>query len=139
MVLYVNEQEMIERFVDGLRKASDRCVEIIRAPENEKPLLFTEFLHAIKISAGSAHQIAHAHEDPQWLSIRDLLEKVIEAGQEIPTMTDKQNGLWFNIKQSLDHLCVKGQKLFIARPKKRSDVLIELDQRLKNMPEFTGV
>lgn len=138
MTLYVTEKEMIYRFVDGLKKAADRCLEIIKAEENQKPLLFTEFLHSIKISAGSAHQIAHAHEDPQWLSIRDLLERVIEAGQQIPVMTNHQNGLWMNIKKSLDSMRVRGEKLFVSRPKRRSDVLFELDQRFKNLPELSN-
>lgn len=54
MVLYVSEPEMLVRFVDGL-----------------------------KVAAGSAHQLAHAQENPNWLKVRDLLEGLIESGQKM--------------------------------------------------------
>lgn len=54
MVVYISEPEMLMRFTDG-----------------------------IKIAAGSAHQLAHAQENPNWLKIRDMLESVIEAGQKL--------------------------------------------------------
>lgn len=54
MVLYVSEPEMLVRFVDGL-----------------------------KVAAGSAHQLAHAQENPNWLKVRDLLEALIESGQKM--------------------------------------------------------
>lgn len=54
MTLFVSEPEMLIRFVDGL-----------------------------KVAAGSAHQLAHAQENPNWLKVRDLLENLIESGQKM--------------------------------------------------------
>ena len=54
MVIYLSEPEMLARFVDGL-----------------------------KVAAGSAHQLAHAQENPNWLKIRDYLESIIENGQRL--------------------------------------------------------
>ena len=54
MTIYVSEPEMLVRFVDGL-----------------------------KIAAGSAHQLAHAQENPTWLDVRDKLEILIIAGQQM--------------------------------------------------------
>lgn len=54
MVIYVSEPEMLARFVDGL-----------------------------KVAAGSAHQLAHAQENPNWLKIRDMLESIVENGQKL--------------------------------------------------------
>lgn len=54
MVVYVSEPEMLVRFVDGL-----------------------------KVAAGSAHQLAHAQSNPNWLKVRDMLEGLIEHGQQM--------------------------------------------------------
>lgn len=54
MTIYVTEPEMLVRFVDGL-----------------------------KVAAGSAHQLAHAQSNPQWLQVRDLLESLINSGQKL--------------------------------------------------------
>lgn len=54
MTLYVSEPEMLNRFVEGLKTA-----------------------------AGSAHQLAHAQQNPNWLQVRDLLETLIEKGQRL--------------------------------------------------------
>lgn len=54
MPLYVSEPEMLVRFVDGL-----------------------------KVAAGSAHQLAHSQENPNWLKVRDMLENLIESGQKM--------------------------------------------------------
>lgn len=56
MTVYITEPEMLIRFIDGL-----------------------------KIAAGSAHQLAHAQENPNWLKIRDALETMIEQGQKLAT------------------------------------------------------
>lgn len=56
MTVFISEPEMLVRFIDG-----------------------------IKIAAGSAHQLAHAQENPNWLKVRDLLESLIESGQKLAT------------------------------------------------------
>lgn len=54
MTVYISEPEMLVRFVDGL-----------------------------KIAAGSAHQLAHAQSNPNWLKVRDLLENIMTQGQTL--------------------------------------------------------
>ncbi len=76
MVIFVSEPEMLVRFVDGL-----------------------------KVAAGSAHQLAHAQENPNWLKVRDLLESLIE----------------------------HGQKMALSRAMPRTEVIRELDYRQKNI------
>lgn len=72
MVVYISEPEMLIRFVDGL-----------------------------KIAAGSAHQLAHAQENPNWLQIRDLLESLIEKGQKLATAKSMPR------QQVLDELAIR--------------------------------
>lgn len=81
MTIYVSEPEMLVRFVDGL-----------------------------KVAAGSAHQLAHAQENPNWLKVRDMLENLIESGQ----------------------------KMAMARSMPRQEVLAELNLRQMNMPKNTN-
>lgn len=78
MAIYISEPEMLVRFVDGLKAA-----------------------------AGSAHQLAHAQENPKWLTVRDKLEMLIMAGQQ----------------------------LAMAKSMPRQQVLAELDIRAKNIPK----
>lgn len=78
MTLFISEPEMLNRFVDGLKTA-----------------------------AGSAHQLAHAQENPSWLKVRDYLENLIE----------------------------KGQRLAISKSMSRQEVLRQLDVRQSNIPK----
>lgn len=41
------------------------------------------FIDSLKKSAGYAHALGHYQANPQWLSIRDLLENVVEQGQKM--------------------------------------------------------
>lgn len=81
MTIYISEPEMLVRFVDGL-----------------------------KIAAGSAHQLAHAQENPNWLKIRDMLEALID----------------------------KGQTMAVSKAMPRQEVLRELDKRLLSVPRDTN-
>lgn len=76
MTIYISEPDMLVRFVDGL-----------------------------KVAAGSAHQLAHAQENPNWLKIRDMLEVLID----------------------------KGQRLALAKAMPREEVLRELDIRKQSI------
>src|ERR1700761_7277790 len=140
MTLYITEKEMLDRYVDSLDKASARCLDIIKAEEKDKPALFVEFLNSIKVAAGSSHQLAHSRPDqsPQWLDLRNLLENVLEAGKELPLMTNKQNGLWMNIRNSLKTLTEKGKKVAFSRGMSRTDVLFDMDLRMKNAPNLVS-
>ena len=140
MTIYITEAEMLDRYVQGLQQAADRCIEIIKADEKDKPELFVEFLNGIKVAAGSSHQLAHSRPDqsPQWLDLRNLLENILEAGKELPLMTNKQNGLWMNIRNSLKTLTEKGKKVAFSRGMSRTDVLFDMDLRMKNSPNLVG-
>ncbi len=48
-----------------------------------EPEMLVRFVDGLKVAAGSAHQLAHAQSNPSWLSIRDFLENMIEKGQRL--------------------------------------------------------
>lgn len=129
MSLYISEQEMIQRYGDGLAQASDRAKDFLTAKEVDKPRLFVEFIHGLKVAAGSAHQLSHQQENPHFLTLRDLLEKIIEIGQTLPTFTQQQNGMWMGIKKSLDEMAVKGKKMATSKSVTRTEVLDALNLR----------
>lgn len=120
---------MISRYVDGLMKSASRAKEFMTAKEADKPRIFVEFIDGLKVAAGSAHQLAMAQSNPNFLGIRDTIEQVIKVGQNLPTFTGNQAGLWFSIKISLEGLADKGQKMATAKAMTRQAVLQELDIR----------
>ena len=65
MTLYVNEHEMIERYVDSLHKASTVANDFVSAKEQDKPRLFVDFVDGLKI-------VRH-HVRPGGLHCRCLL------------------------------------------------------------------
>lgn len=137
MPIEVQEQEMITRFADGLSRSASVAKQFITAKENEKPTLFVEFIGGLKVAAGSAHQLAVYQENPNFLSLRDKIEAVIEVGQNLPTFTGQQAGLWFGIKNSLLAMSETGCKMATSKAMKRSEVLTSLafreaQARLKN-------
>lgn len=69
--------------------------------------MLVRFVDGLKVAAGSAHQLAHAQENPNWLKVRDMLEALIE----------------------------KGQKLALSKAMPRQEVLANLDHRLRNLPK----
>lgn len=136
-MIYVTESEMIERYVDSLKKAAARAEEFTTAKDVNKPKLFVDFIDGLKVAAGSAHQLAHAQMNPKWLDLRNVLEKIVEIGQELPTF-EGTNHLWIKIKGNLEQLADKGQRMASARAVSRQDVLESLDHRLKNLPDLNG-
>lgn len=126
MAIEVQEQEMIVRFADGLSKAASRAKEMITAKEQEKPGIFIEFINGLKVAAGSAHQLAIYQENPNFLSIRDKIEAVIDVGQTLPVFRANQNGMWFQIKNSLLTMSEVGCKMATSKAMKRVDVLANL-------------
>lgn len=120
---------MIGRYSDSLSRASSIAKQFMTCQEVEKPQLFTDFLHELRVAAGSAHQIAIYRENTHLLEIRDQLEKIIEVGQTLPTFTGNQRGLWFGIKQSLDGLSDKGRKIADGVSMSRQAVLANLKWR----------
>lgn len=69
--------------------------------------MLNRFVDGLKVAAGSAHQLAHAQENPNWLKVRDMLETLIE----------------------------KGQRLALSKSMPRSEVLKELDIRQSKAPK----
>ena len=45
--------------------------------------MLNRFVDGLKVAAGSAHQLAHTQENPNWLKVRDMLETLIEKGQRL--------------------------------------------------------
>lgn len=130
---------MIERFEDGLKKSAARAKEFITTEEFKKPALFVDFIDGLKVAAGSAHQLAHAQENPYFLGIRDTIEKIIEIGQELPTFSGAQAGLWFTIKTSLEGIALTGGKMARAKAISRQNVIKELDHRQSLIQTETSV
>lgn len=128
MVLYVSEQEMIERFADSLKEAASRCREFSKVPEIERPDVFVKLVSSLKIGAGSAHQLAMAQMNPQWLLFRDTLEKFSEFAQK--TIFDISEGpIWETVAKELDKLSYNGEKMARAKSRSRDDVLDDLLKR----------
>ena len=125
---------MIERFEDSLKKSAARAKEFMTTPLEKRPALFVDFIEGLKTAAGSAHQLAHAQENPRFLTVRDTLEAIIEVGQQLPTFNEKQAGLWFQIKVSLDDIREAGVKQARAKAMTRQDVLSELILREVTKP-----
>lgn len=133
-MLEITESEMIERYIDGLKKASSRAEEFTKQPLKERPRLFFEFIEALKIAAGSAHQLAHAQQNTKFLSVRDIIEGVITVGQTLPLHSEADNQLWLQIRDSLDKLVAAGRKMATSRAMTRSEVLTQLDFKAENLP-----
>lgn len=138
MTLEISEQEMISRYVDSLKRAASRAVEFIRAEESAKPALFVDFLHQIKVAAGSAHQLGITQENTHFLVLRDKLEMIIEVGQTLPTFGPKQNGLWMSIKNSLEQMAQTGFRLATSKGMKRTEVLANLNLRQLELSNKIG-
>lgn len=121
---------MIERMFDGLKRAASRAKEFMTAEESTKPALFVDFINALKVGAGSAHQLSIYQENPHFLGVRDKIEAVVDFAQNNPPrFTDRQAGLWFTIKTSLEQLAETSVRMAGSRSMKRSQVLVELALR----------
>lgn len=130
---------MIERYTDGLQRSASRAKEFIEEKsEIKKAELFVDFIDGIKVAAGSAHQLAHAQENPKWIDTRDLLEGVIAVSQSITVFSGVDPSLWTSIKTSLERMIVTGKNLYTAKAMLRSDVLRNLDAREKRLRESLG-
>ena len=114
---------MVTRYGDSMRRASSIAKQFMTAQENEKPQLFVDFIHELKVSAGSLHQLAIYRENTNLLTIRDTLEGIIDLGQTTPIFTSAQAGMWFSIKQSLDRLGENGVKIAESKAMSREEVL----------------
>lgn len=138
MTLYVNESEMLERLVDSLKKASARALEFPKTEMKKRPELFVDFIDAIKVAAGSSHQLAHAQMNPKFLDTRDILEGIITVSQTLPLHSEKDDYLWTRISESLDQMVVTGRKMATSKAMTRLDVLQNLDHRAQNLSKIDG-
>lgn len=131
MTLVISENEMIYRFGDGLKLSISKAGEFIKTPkDSNKPELFLDFLGGLKVAAGSAHQLAHARMDTRWLDLRDILEKVLDLGKEIPVSKADDGEMWLRIAKSLVTLSNTG--FYLAnntKAQKRADTLAALTTR----------
>lgn len=119
---------MIERFSDSLNEAASRCRELTKAEEENKPEIFVKLVHALKVAAGSSHQLSMAQMNPNWLFLRDALEKFMEFAQE-NVFKDSESGIWLAVSDTLLSLSDKGQKMAAAKAVSRQEVLEQLDVR----------
>ena len=72
-----------------------------------EPETLNYFVDGLKKAAGAAHALAHAQENPNWLKVRDMLESLIE----------------------------RGQRLAISKSMPRQEVLKQLDIRQTRVPK----
>lgn len=135
MTLFLSEAEMLDRYVDGLRRSASRAGEFLSVAENKKLKLFVEFIEGIKVAAGSAHQLAHSQMNPKWLDARDILEGVIAMSNKIADtdIADEQLGpVWLKVQQVLNDMVDSGRKLATSKAMKWEDIISNLDHRAKN-------
>ena len=133
MTVYLSEKEMLDRYCDGLSKAAARAGEFFRSPQEKRPKLFIDFIEGIKVAAGSAHQLAHAQENPKWLEIRDKLEQILEVGKHYPPATENRSSVWIKVKGLLENMEIFGRKLGTSKAMTRIEVLANINAReLKN-------
>lgn len=135
MNLYVNESEMLERYGENLKKAASIAGNFTKTKEVDRPKLFVEFINSLKIAAGSAHQLGVTRLEPLWLNLRDVLEKIVELGQQLPNLGDSVNRHWVGIQKNLEILAYRGRVLGESRMRPRQDVLQDVDRRMKNLPD----
>lgn len=129
MTLFITEKEMIERFADGLKEAASRCRQFHTVPESERPDLFVKLIASLRISAGSAHQLAMARIDqPQWLLYRDTLEKFSDFAKDT-IFVDSEGSIWETVAIELDRLAETGRKTAQSAGWSREAVLDEMDRR----------
>lgn len=126
MSIEIQEPEMIQRYGDSLSRAASHAKEFMTVEEVRKPTLFVEFIAELKVAAGSAHQLAIYQENPNWLSVRDTIEGVIDIGQTTPIFTSAQAGQWLVIKQSLERMAENGLRMARAKSLSRAEVLGKL-------------
>lgn len=125
---------MLERYIDSLKKAASRAKEFTVEKMSERPRIFIEFIDALKVAAGSAHQLAHAQMNTKWLDTRDILEGIITVGGSLPLHKEADNYLWLRIKESLEHMMITGRKLATARAMTGAELQINLDARSTDVP-----
>lgn len=106
-------------------------MEMIKSELSKQPAVFVEFIEALKRSAGAAHGLAHSRDgqNTKWLVLRDNLEKIIDLGKTLPSLTKQNNGAWLQISKVLGQLVEHGKKLYDTKAMTRAETLFDLDLR----------
>lgn len=129
MALEIGEREMINRLSDSMKEAADRANILASGITIEKPQALSEFLHALKVAAGSAHQLAIYRENLSLFNVRDTLEKVLEYSRDLPLSMNNSSLIWLSIRDSLLGIRETAIKSADAKAKARQEVLAELTFR----------
>lgn len=132
MSIEISESEMLYRYADGLSKASSAAKQLSQPMNPDQPQALADFLHGLKVAAGSAHQLGVYRENFSLLDVRDILENVIDQVQEMTATAVSGNPLWARIEEFLKGMSDKGTKMADSKPISRQDVLSELNYRQKN-------
>lgn len=131
MSLEITEREMVSRFSESMKEAASCAQVLSREQEQPKPQAFIDFLHAIRVSAGSAHQLYIYRENVYMAMIRDTLEAVIDESTKIaPTFYNSK--YWAQIEEALVGIRAKGLKSADEKSMSRNDVLAHLKIRAQN-------
>jgi hypothetical protein len=132
MSIEISETEMIKRFSEGCKEAANCAAELAKPANTNHPIALHNFIHGVKVAAGSAHQIAIYRENLSFLSVRDYLEKIIDTMINKSSMSISGNPVWLNIEKYLTNMASEGFKLAHSKPMSRQDVLANLDFIQKN-------
>lgn len=131
MSLYLTESQILQRYVDCLKEAKDCAIRMVKSPLDEQPKIFIQFIDVLKKGAGCCHQLAHSRDgqNTKWLVLRDNLEKIIDLGKTLPSLTKQNNGAWLQISKVLGQLVEHGKKLYDTKAMTRAETLFDLDLR----------
>lgn len=135
----VTEHEAISRFIEGIKEASSsiRLLEDFEKNRDET----TKFAKALRVASGSAWQLYHMQDNPDFLAIRDQLEILMKQGSIMAV----NKHLGFNIKAkygvspfvALSNMLLAiseiGARLATSKAVPRNVVLGALDERQKNL------
>ncbi len=132
MVIEISEREMILRFVDALSQSASAASQLSRPSNPDQPQALVDFIHGLKVAAGSAHQLGIYRENLKMLSIRDLLENIIEVSNDIIATSASENPYWIQIQDFLKEMSKQGAQIADSKPQSRLEVLADLDIRARN-------
>lgn len=129
----ITEAEMVERLVDGAGDAADciremcQAITMMMAPT---PNSLIRFRRAMKDASGSAGQLAHAQQNPAYLTLRDQMEAIVPQATQAAMSRDPRAGLMLaQIGTVLDGLRDAVLQIAVAKSVPRPDVLAMLDER----------
>jgi len=132
MPLEITEKEMLSRFTDALKQSASAAKELAEPMNEKQPKALHDFIHGLKVAAGSTHQLGIYRENLSLLDVRDILEQVIDASQSMVAASISGSPYWVSIQDFLKNMSEQGVKMAESKAMSRQDVLANLVLRAKN-------